>query len=118
MAFQQLSPATLNATIYQAAAAAYASTVVNSLAGTAENLSAWVSLVATLTPLNPGPNTAAVTFGTVTASAAGVVTLQTADTDLIDVQPGSANLVITGKPTSGDIVQILCTGIVTLVATS
>lgn len=116
MAFAQITPGQLNGTVVKNAASAFNSTPVNTLAGTAADLHLWVSLVATLVPLNPSPTTANLSFGTVTANASGIVNLQTNDTDLAAVSNGSATLLITGKPTSGDIVQTLATGIITVVA--
>lgn len=117
MAFVDLVPANINMTVYQAASGATNSGVVNSLTGTPINLSAFTDLVATLTPLNVGPCASSVTFGTVTGGSTGILTVTTDDTDLATVAPGSANLQITGKPTSGDIVQILASGICTVIAT-
>lgn len=114
MAFTPLVPGTLNVTIYPTLAQSYQSPVINNAGGTPINFSAWTSLVATIQDPSPGPNSAAVTFGTVTGAAGGLITLQTSATDLDTVPSGSGRLVITGKPTSGDIVQLILTGTATI----
>jgi hypothetical protein len=114
MAFVPLVPQSMNATILPGAAASYSSSPVLGPTGTAINLSAWVSLLAQIVPAVPNPTGAAASFGTVTANAAGVITLQTSDSDLAAVASGTARLLITGKPTSGDIVQLLSSGVATI----
>jgi hypothetical protein len=110
MAFTAVVPATMNVNITQTLAQAFQSTPVVNFAAAVVDLSAWVSLVAQLAPPTPNPTGAPVSFGTVTANSSGVITLQTSATDLDTVAAGSARLIITGKPTSGDIAQVICTG--------
>jgi hypothetical protein len=114
MAYVPLVPVSLNATMQQALAQNFQSPVINSPSGSPINLSAWVDLTATINALNPSPNTADATFGTVTGASTGIITLTTSATDLASVPAGSANLIISGKPTSGDSLQVLCTGVLNL----
>jgi hypothetical protein len=115
MAFTPLIPVNMNIVISPPDAQAYISPAVLGLtSGTALNLSAWTSLQASIVPPAPSPTGAPVTFGTVTGGATGLLTLETNATDLASVPAGNAQLRITGKPTSGDIVQLLATGTVTI----
>lgn len=114
MAFTALVPTTVNPTITKGAAQSFASPIVNTPGGSPVNLSAWVSLAAKLVPPTPNPTGADVTFGTVTAASTGIVTLTTAAADLSTAEPGTARLLITGKPTSGDDPQILVSGVATI----
>jgi len=116
VAFTPIVPGTINVQAVQALAQEFQSTAVNNFSGSPVDLSAWTSLTAKIQALNPSPNTSDVTFGTVTANSSGIVTLLVDSTDLATVPVGSANLIISGKPTSGDHAQTLATGILTLVA--
>lgn len=110
MAFVELVPATINASIRRGAAQAFKSGVVANFSGAAINLSAYTSLTAKLVAQSPNPCTSDVTFGTVTGGADGVLTLATDAADLASSPDGTAQLVIIGKPTSGDDFQILASG--------
>jgi hypothetical protein len=114
MAFVPLVVGSLNMTVNQGQGVAAVSAPILNAAGTAINLSAWTDLTATAVPASSGPNTADVPFGTVTAASTGIVTVETGASDFADGSPGTARLVISGKPTSGDIVQTLLTGTLTL----
>lgn len=116
MAVVDLNPVTLNPVIVQGAGQTYLCPTINDLAGTPVNLSAWDSLAAELIPVAPNPTGAPVSFGTVIGAASGVLKLRTSDSDLTTVAPGSAKLVIHGKPTAGDGVQILAIGTATISA--
>lgn len=118
MAFVGLVPQTLNVAIRQGLDQEFQSNPVLNLAGTAVNLSAWTSLTATLCPPSPVPYGTNANFGTVTGGSTGVISLQTAATDLASVPPGSGTLIIKGKPTSGDEYQVLATGTLTIQAGS
>jgi hypothetical protein len=111
MAFTAIVPSTINVSARRGVGQKFkASNAVTDLTGTVVDLSAWTSLAAKLVAATPGPNTADVSVGTVTADAGGFVYLQIADTDLASANLGTANLVISGKPTSGDIAQLLSSG--------
>ena len=110
MAFLPVIPATLNVTLTQALAQAFNSSVVNSPAGAAVNLSAFSSISAKAVPITPGPTAAAVAFGTVVGSSTGILTLTTSVTDLASVPTGAAKLIIEGVNVAGDPAQILATG--------
>jgi len=110
MAIVQLQPGSINANVVQGAAQSFSSTPVTDASGTAISLAAWVSLVCKLTAITPSPNTADITVGTVTADANGIVTVTFDDDDFNGKQPGTANLIITGKPTAGDVAQLLALG--------
>jgi hypothetical protein len=71
-------------------------------------------MTAKLVPASPNPTGGDVTFGAVSGSNLGVVTLQQSATDLASAQPGTARLVITGQPLTGDPQQLVATGVVTL----
>jgi hypothetical protein len=114
MAFVPLTPVTLNVTMTQGYGQAFNSGIVMGPTGAAINLSAWTDLVATIVDPSVGPASGSATFGTVTAAATGVVTLTVSPTDLATVPSGSAKLILSGKPTSGDTVQVLTTGVLTL----
>lgn len=110
MAFTPVIPTSMSVTMSQGLRQEFVSGIVTNMSGAPQDLSAWTSLTATIVANQPGPNTADATFGTVTASAGGVLTLITAAADLASVTPGTATLVISGKPTSGDDAQILSRG--------
>jgi hypothetical protein len=114
MAFVPLVPQTMNVTCQKTSAASFNSSPVLGPTGSAINGSAWVSLVATLVPASPNPAGTTLAFGTLTFSSLGVLTLQQDDSDFASIEPGSAKIVLTGKPTSGDIVQTLATGVITI----
>jgi len=114
MAFTPLVPVTLNPTIIQTLPQAWVTPVVNSLTGTPINFSGWFSFEAFLGPTNATPNTADVTFGTVTGASTGILTLETSATDLENATPGTAYLRIVGKTLTGDANQLLATGVVNL----
>ena len=116
MAFVPLVPGTFNATFQKTMAASFALSVINGPTGTPIDFSAWTSLTATISPPAPVPYGTSVNFGTVTGATGGKITLQTNDTDFASIEPGSARLTITGKPTSGDIVQIIAVGAATIQA--
>jgi|ERR1700754_1637910 len=114
MALVPLVPGTINAVITIGNAQQYQSSIINSLAGTPVDLSAWVSLTAKLSPAVPSPTGSEATFGTVTGATGGVLKLTVAAADLASTSPGSARLIISGKPTSGDDIQLLSTGVATV----
>lgn len=114
MASVDLVPVTMNITCKQGHQQTFQSTAVQNFAGAAIDLSGWTALTARAVPAVAGIATADATFGTVTANASGIVKLVFATTDLSSSQPGTANLVISGKPTGGDPDQLLCSGIITL----
>jgi hypothetical protein len=110
MAFTAVVPTTLNVNVRQGAAQQFKSSAVNNPAGTAVDLSAWTALACKAIPSAPGPTSQDYAFGTVTADANGIITLLVADDDFTADQIGTAGLVIVGKPTSGDVLQLLATG--------
>jgi hypothetical protein len=114
MAFVGLTPQTLNPTFAKGLDQQYNTAPVLNLAGIAVDLSAWVSLTAKLVPPTPSPTGADAAFGTVTAASTGVVSLKSGASDFASSEPGTARLIISGKPTSGDDAQILCTGTITI----
>lgn len=114
MAFVALVPVTLNMSVTQGLGQEFIAPIVNSPTGTAIDLSAWVSLTCDAIPIAPGPVQAPVAFGTVAGAAGGALSVQTGASDLSSGTPGTAKLVIKGKPTSGDAYQVLATGILTL----
>lgn len=114
MAEVNLTPVAMNAAISKGSYQAFASGVINSLAGTPVNLSAWIDLQATAVPLTPNPTSAPVTFGTVTGASTGILTLVCGPTDFAANGPGTARMVIRGKAASGDDDQILASGTLTL----
>jgi hypothetical protein len=115
MAFIPLVPVTLNITSNPPYGQAYVSPVVAGPTGTPIDLSAWVSLTAHIVPAAPSPAGASATFGTVTATNAGIITLETSSTDLASTASGTARLQITGKATSGDTtLQLLATGVISV----
>ena len=114
MAFTPVVPGTFNVSMFQGLAQLFTAPALLNAAGSAINLSAWTSLTAIASAAVAGPNTADVTFGTVVGGAAGLLTLQTSASDLAAVESGTARLIITGKPTSGDAAQILYSGSLTV----
>lgn len=110
MAFVPLVPGTINANMRQAAAAAFTSSKIVDASGAAVDMSAWNTYTAKAVAASPNPNTADVTFGTVTGDSNGFLTLTTSATDLASVPLGTANLVILGKKASGDAYQLLAQG--------
>lgn len=114
MASVPLVPVALSPTVVAGLGQFFVSAPVNSPTGTAINLSAWVSLTAQLEPPANNPTGSSVSFGTVTGSSTGVITLETTPTDLATVPSGSARLYISGKPTSGDTLQLLSSGVCTV----
>lgn len=116
MAFVALIPVTLNITVYKGLDQQWQAPLVQTLALANVDLSAWTSLTAKAVAPAAGPNTADVTFGTVTGATGGVLNLKTGPTDFASSETGTARLVISGKPTSTDDAQVLCTGTITLAA--
>lgn len=116
MAFVPLVPVALNPILTQGHGQQFNAPLIQSPAGANIDLSAWVSLVAKIIPTSPNPTGSDASFGTVAAAAGGVLTLTTSPTDLASVAPGSARLVISGKPTSGDTDQLLASGVITVQA--
>lgn len=114
MAFVDLVPQSLNVAITQGFAQSFSSAAVLSPTGSPIDLSAWVSLTAKLVPPSPNPTGTDTTFGTVTATNAGIVKLKLAATDLATIATGSAKLLITGKPTALDDAQVLSTGVASI----
>lgn len=110
MAFTALVPASINANIRRGAAQAFKSSAVVDFSGAAINLSAYDSLTAKLVALSANPNTADVTFGTVTGDASGILTLTLDASDLASNPTGTSQLVIIGKPVAGDDFQLLASG--------
>lgn len=110
MAEVALKPATLNVSMRRGAYQVFKSNAVLSPADAAINLSAWFSITAKLVAQSPNPNTADVTFGTVTGDANGILTLIQAEADLASAPAGTAQLVITGVNVDGDDEQLLATG--------
>jgi len=115
MAFTDATPVTLNITCAQGLAQSFKSTAVRDSANAVVDLSAWTNLTAKAVPLSPGPASSDNTFGTVTASALGIITVTTAVADFAVDEIGSAKLIITGKPTSGDEAQLLASGALTVI---
>jgi len=116
MAFVGLTPVSANLTAVAGKAQKYQFATINDLSGAAVNLSAWTSLAAKLVAVTPTPNTADVAFGTVAGASGGALTLTISDTDLAALPAGQARLIVEGKPTSGDIVQLLVSGTLSLIA--
>lgn len=114
MAFTPVVPVSLNIQVTQGLAQEFIAPVVNNPSGSPVDLSAWVSMAAAVIPLTPAVNQTALTIGTVTGGTGGALSLQTGASDFSTSAPGSARIVISGKPTSGDAAQVLATGIVTL----
>lgn len=110
MAFTPLVPGSINVAHRRGAQQAYKSTAALDFAGAAVNLSAFAALAAKLVAISPGPNTADVSVGTVTADANGICTLTIAEADLATNPAGTAQLVITGQTTGGDPDQLLASG--------
>lgn len=110
MAFVNLAPGSWNPTIVPTLAQAWTLPVINSLAGTPVDFSAWTSLTAHLYPPSNNPTGSAVAFGTVTGATGGLITVATNATDLATVPSGTSRVYISGKPTSGDIVQLIAGG--------
>jgi hypothetical protein len=115
MAFEALTPGTMNLTMIPGIPVAIQSAVINSLTGTPMNFSSWFSFAAEIAPPSPSPTGANTTFGTVTGSSGGQLTLQTSGTDLENAASGTARLIITGKAATGDTAQLLATGTVTII---
>lgn len=116
MAFANVVPVTLNVAMREGLGQSFQSPAVKDFAGAVVDLSAWVSLAAKAVPPAPGIFNASIALGTVTASAGGILTLTTSASDLTASEPGTCQLIISGKPTSGDALQTLATGILTLSA--
>ncbi|HKU17708.1 MAG TPA: hypothetical protein VJP80_00370 [Candidatus Saccharimonadales bacterium] len=118
MAFTEITPINMSVAAVQGLAQFFQSTAAVVAPGTTTpvNLSSWVSWQATIVPANPGPNTAPVNFGTAAGLSTGLVTLQMATTDLATVPTGTANLIISAKPTSTDSAQVVATGTLSLQA--
>lgn len=110
MAVVPLVPGSINIQIQRGAYQQFKSTAVLDFAGAAVDLSGWFSYTAKLVPTSPNPNTADVTFGTVTGAASGIATLTVASTDLASNPTGTAKLLITGVKVSGDNPQLLASG--------
>jgi len=110
MATVQLVPAALNIQIRRGAQQTFKSSAVLDFSGAAINLSAWDSFAAKLTAQSPNPNTADVTFGTVTGDANGILTLVYDASDLATAPAGGATLIISGVHVSGDDSQLLASG--------
>ena len=110
MAEVALVPGTINASMRRGAYQQFRSTAIVGPTGTAIDLSGWFSLSAKLVAQAPSPNTADVSFGTVTGSAAGVLTLTQAEADLASAPAGTAQLVIVGVNVDGDDEQLLASG--------
>jgi hypothetical protein len=110
MAVVALQPATINAQIRRGQNQTFKSTAVLDFAGAAINMSGWFSYAAKLVAQSPNPNTADVTFGTVTGNADGTLTLLYDASDLASVPVGTAQLIITGVHVSGDDSQLLASG--------
>ncbi len=116
MAFTPIVPVTFSCTVTQGAAQSINSSAIKDPTGAAVDLSAWTALTAKAVPLSPGPASTEFAHGTVTASAAGVLSYRVDDDEFTEAQVGQAKLVITGKPTAGDIAQVLATGTLTVAA--
>lgn len=110
MAVVPLVPATINIAHRRGAYQQYKSSAVLDFAGAAIDLSAWASMAVKLVAQSPGPNTADVTAGTATGSAAGIITVTIASTDLATIPAGTAQVVITGVHVGGDNPQLLASG--------
>lgn len=114
MAFVPLTPVTLSPTCTAGAKQQFLSPVINDPAGSAIDLSGWDSFAAKCVPLAAGPAAADNSFGTVTGQADGKLKLIVAESDFTDAEAGTAKLIITGKPTSGDPSQLVCSGTITV----
>jgi len=116
MALTPLVPAAVNAQVSAAGIQVFKSSVVKDFSGAALDLSAFVSLQAQVYSQNAAignnPTSLAVLTTTPTADSAGVITVETAPADMstLPASGDTLNLVIVGKPTSGDALQILATG--------
>lgn len=116
MAFKPLTPATLNITVTKGNGQEWQTGVINGLDGNPVDFSSWDTMQAAAVPAVSGPNAADVSFGTVTGTNAGIVSLVAAAADFATSDPGTARLVISGKVTSGDALQLVASGVLTLVA--
>ena len=117
MAFTAITPATCNISMTQGNAQSFLSSAVNAQpSGSPQDLSAWTGLVCKMVPPTPVPYGSDSTFGTVTGNSSGILTVQVSATDLASVPPGTAKLIISGKPTSPDALQLLATGSLTVSA--
>ena len=118
MAFVPLVPVVLNITVNQGLEDNFIFPTVKNAAGTNIDLSAWVSLSMTAIPPAPSPTSSAIVFGTPIGAAAGLLTAKSSPSDFAGQGAGNTRYVLSGKPTSGDALQTLATGIVTLNATA
>ena len=115
MANTPIVPQNFSVVINQGLAQTFKSQPVLDFSSAPVDLSTWGTLVAKAIPAAPGLNTADVSFGTVTADSAGIITLNTSITDLAGLAAGSSRLVIHGTP-SGGTAQIMSSGTLTLYA--
>jgi len=116
MAFSPVAPVTANMQMTQAKIQRFIFGPVLDLTGSPVDFSGWDSFVANAVPPVPALTGASSTFATVTGDASGFLTLTTGASDLASKPPGSARLVISGKPTSGDTSQLLASGALTVLA--
>jgi len=116
MSFIPLVPGNLNLTMRQGLEQQVTSAAILNAGGTAIDFSAWFSMSAKMVPPTPVPYGSDTTFGTVTGSSLGVVTLLVSATDLASVPPGSATLIIEGKSLTGDSLQLVASGTLTIQA--
>lgn len=114
MANVNLVPVTFNPTIQTGLAQFFTSSAVQTPAGAAVDLSAWNSLSAKLAPQTPNPTGSDVSFGTVTGSNTGILTLELSATDLATAPAGTAKIIIEGVHVALDDPQVLAVGIATL----
>jgi hypothetical protein len=114
MAAVSLVPGTLNASIQQGLYQVFTSAPIVNAAGAAINLSGWSALTAKLSPPQAVPYGTDVTFGTVTGSSLGVITLTVSATDLASIPSGTAKLLIEGINVALDPSQLIASGSLSL----
>jgi hypothetical protein len=111
MAVVPLIPITFNVSVRRGAYQQFKSSqAITDLTGAAIDLSAWDSMTATLVAPSPNPNTADVTFGTLTGNATGFLILTVAASALSTNPVGSAQLICKGVHVAADPEQLLSTG--------
>lgn len=114
MAYTNLVPISFSPTVTPGAAANFSLGKITSNGTTGINLSAWVSLTAKLIPPTSVPYGTDVAFGTVSGDSSGNLSLVQAAADLAGIVAGTGRFIVTGKPTSGDDAQLLCSGTITV----
>lgn len=116
MAFVPLTPVTANLSMTQTKAQKFKYGPVLDLDLAPVDFSGWDSFQAQAVPPTPALTGSSSTFGTVDGDASGFITVEISDSDLATKPAGTARLVISGKPTSGDDFQIIAAGALTVLA--